>query len=777
MSLFRDLALGARFALSGGREGWTRTLLTAVGVGLGVALLLGTTALPGALNARNTRDNARNDYGSSVETGPAANTLLVGRADSSYQGDSVRGRLLQPEGDKPPLPPGVTAIPAPGTMVASPALRDLLASPEGRLLRERIPYKISATIADQGLMGPRELAYYAGNDTLKQRKETGGPSEVLRITGFVDRLPQEKLDPVLALLIVIIFVVLLMPVAVFIAAAVRFGGDRRDQRLAALRLAGADRRMTRWIAAGEALAGALVGLVLGTLFFVVGRQYVGDVSIAGLNVFPSDLDPTPLLAAGVAVAVPASAVGVTLFAMRSVVVEPLGVVRTSVPRKRRMWWRALPPLAGLALLAPMMGRGRDHGTFNQIQVIGGTVLLLIGVTALLPWLVEAVVRRLGGGSVGWQLAVRRMQLTSGSAARMVNGIAVAVAGAIALQMLFGAVEGDYVKSSGEDTSRAQLIVPLGTGTPAQQSREVQALKGTEGVTQTVALGYVDAGDRPKDLRHYTSVTVGTCADLRETATLPACADGDVFNAVGGEFDRETSAKPGSTLYLDPTNGGPGQPKDAEIPWTVPATVKNVQSRPDPMGMPRNGLLLTPGALAHTPNVPTRATVYVSTAPGDSLAKERVLNVAAAADPITKARALNSVQTSARFAGVRKGLYIGAAAVLMLIGASLLVSMLEQLRERKKLLSSLVAFGTRRTTLSWSVLWQTALPVALGLGLAAVVGLGLGSVLLRMVGRSVTIDWVPAVSMVGIGAGVVVLVTALSMPPLWRLMRPDGLRTE
>ena len=94
-------------------------------------------------------------------------------------------------------------------------------------------------------------------------------------------------------------------------------------------------------------------------------------------------------------------------------------------------------------------------------MIGGTVLLLIGVTALLPWLVEAVVRRLGGGSVGWQLAVRRLQLTSGSAARMVNGIAVAVAGAIALQMLFGAVEGDYVKSSGEDTSRAQLVVPLG----------------------------------------------------------------------------------------------------------------------------------------------------------------------------------------------------------------------------------------------------------------------------------------------------------------------------
>ncbi|RCH67926.1 ABC transporter permease [Streptomyces sp. SDr-06] len=777
MSLLRDLALGARFALSGGREGWTRTLLTAVGVGLGVALLLGTTALPGALTARHERDNARNDYGASVDSGPAADTLLIGRADTQYRGDDIRGRLLQPEGAKAPVPPGASTLPAPGTMVVSPALRDLLASPEGALLRERIPYKISATIADQGLMGPHELAYYAGSDALKQRKDAAdGPGEVLRVNAFVNKQPQEKLDPVLALLIVIIFVVLLMPVGVFIAAAVRFGGDRRDRRLAALRLAGADRRMTRWIAAGEALAGAVVGVVVGSLFFLIGRQYVGDISVAGLNVFPSDVDPNPLLAAGVALAVPAAAVAVTLFAMRSVVVEPLGVVRTSIPRRRRMWWRVLPPLAGLGLLVPMMGRGRDRGTFNQAQVIGGTVLLLIGVTALLPWLVEAVVRRLGGGSVGWQLAVRRLQLTSGSAARMVNGIAVAVAGAIALQMLFGAVEGDYVKASGEDTGRAQLVVPLGNASPDQQAREVQVLRNTEGVTHAVALGSLEGGEKAKEPQHYTSVTVGTCADLREVATLAACKDGDAFLATGGDWEGERAVTPGSTLYLDPTNGGSVR-RGAEVPWTVPAAVTKAPARPDPMGQRRSGVLITPGALPPGAKLPTRSTVFVSTAAGDSLARERVLNAATRADPLTSARSLNDLHTSTRFAGVRRGLYIGAAAVLMLIGASLLVSMLEQLRERKKLLSALIAFGTRRTTLSWSVLWQTAVPVALGLALAAVVGLGLGSVLLRMVGRSVTVDWVPAVSMVGIGAGVVVLVTALSLPPLWRLMRPDGLRTE
>src|SRR5438093_12575143 len=103
----------------------------------------------------------------------------------------------------------------------------------------------------------------------------------------------------------------------------------------------------------------------------------------------------------------------------------------------------------------MVGQGRGNGNFNQWMVIGGTVLLLVGVTALLPWAVEAAVNRLDAGSVSWQLAVRRLQLSSGSAARMVNGIAVAVAGAIALQMLFAGVEHDYTKETTNDLSQAQ----------------------------------------------------------------------------------------------------------------------------------------------------------------------------------------------------------------------------------------------------------------------------------------------------------------------------------
>ncbi|WP_371790877.1 ABC transporter permease [Streptomyces sp. NBC_01471] len=767
MSWTQDLTMGMKFAVGGGREGWTRTLLTAVGVGLGVALLLFTTAIPSALAARDAREDNRNDFGAIMIDKAAGNTMLLGVADTVYKGADVRGRLVRAEGPDAPLPPGTDALPGDGEMLVSPALHKLLTSDKGALLRERLPYRITGTLGDAGLTGPNELAYYAGDGHLTL-DETG---VVRRITSFAHLPPREAMDPVLRLLVVIIFVVLLMPVGVFIAAAVRFGSDSRDRRLAALRLVGTDSRMTRRIAAGEALAGSLLGVLFGAGFFLIGRAFVGDIDVAGINLFPADLDPSAGLAVLVVLAVPAAAVAVTLLALRGVVIEPLGVVRTSVPRRRRVWWRVLPPVAGLALLVPMLGKGRDSGRFNSTLVIGGSVLLLIGVTALLPWLIEAVVNRLGGGSTAWQLAVRRLQMTSGTAARLVNGIAVAVAGAIALQMLFAGIDGDYSKETGADTSRAQMVVQ----SDFTKTRMADALRSTHGVRKVLTVGRSSAGGA-KGAEETSNVYTGDCPSLRALATLPSCKNGDAFITVGGWDDNLTKiAKPGKRLFISPAFSGG---HDRTLTWTIPATTRTVHVTTDPAGGPvSGGMLLTPGALPALRHLPLVNTDYITLDPSEPDAIDLVRNSAAKVNPLTSVDALHEVREDNRFASVRKGLYIGATAVLLLIGASLLVSVLEQLRDRRKLLAALTAFGTRRSTMSWSVLWQTAVPVALGLLLATGVGLGLGSVLLDMVGHSVSVDWTAVAAMAGIGGGVVVLVTLLSLPSLWRLMRPEGLRTE
>jgi hypothetical protein len=770
--------MGVRFAFTGGREGWVRAVLTAVGVGLGVALLLLTTAVPSILSKRDDREAARQDIGILYNAGSASiqrsdASLVVGKTDTTYHDEEVRGRLLEPEGLKAPLPPGVDEFPTPDEMVVSPALKELLASGDGELLRERLPYRVVGTIDEAGLIGSTELAYYAGAKGLTERIDGQNVGRIDHF-GNVDAYPDEPLDPTLLLLVLVVFVVLLTPVAIFVAAAVRFGGERRDRRLAALRLVGSDSGMTRRIAAGEALAGALLGLLFGVGFFLIGRQIAGSIEVFNVSVFPSYLNPTPALAALVAVAVPAAAVLVTLFALRGVVIEPLGVVRTAKPARRRLWWRLLLPLAGLAMLYPMIGQGNNQGSFNEYMVTGGVVLLLVGITALLPWIVEAAVARLGSGAVSWQLAVRRLQLSSGTAARMVNGIAVAVAGAIALQMLFAGVEGQYTEPTGKDTSRANLEIDLANDIRVTSAGERFAR--TKGVRDVVPVAKGWVGDKRAEPELSSDVTIGDCAALQELAKLPSCREGDAFVLPRPDFDPDsvTLLKPGRTLYFDPTYD---PEKGKEIAWTLPGEVKTAQARKDSLRDDTYGLLVTPSALSEEVAPALAGSVYVRLDPSMPDAAERVRNTAAGIDPLADVWNWRSTQTSNQYESIRTGLFVGAACVLLLIGASLLVSQLEQLRERKKLLSALVAFGTRRRTLTLSVLWQTAIPITLGLLLASVVGLALGAVLLKMTDVPVTVDWASVLSMTGIGAGIVLVVTALSLPPLLRLMRPEGLRTE
>lgn len=158
------------------------------------------------------------------------------------------------------------------------------------------------------------------------------------------------------------------------------------------------------------------------------------------------------------------------------------------------------------------------------------------------------------------------------------------------------------------------------------------------------------------------------------------------------------------------------------------------------------------------------------------AAEYVRGTAAGIDPTLRINALKNLERDKQYGSVQTGLLVGGTLTMMLIAASLLVSQIEQLRERKRMLSVLVAFGTRRRTLAWSVLWQTAVPVVLGTGLAIVGGLVLGDFMLGIIGKSIG-DWWVFVPYAAVGAAVIMLVTVASMPPLWRMMRPDGLRTE
>ncbi|MBW5421293.1 FtsX-like permease family protein [Streptomyces sp. BG9H] len=770
--------MGMRFAV-GGREGWTRTILTAVGVGLGVALLLGAASVPELMERREDRSVARSaeDQFSGKQVAKSDSTVLQRDLPTDFRDKTVSGRVLRAEGSRPVLPPGLQKIPADGEMVVSPALRDLLDSSDGALLKERFgQYRVTGTIGDAGLIHPKELYYYAGSHALTPAK--GGH----RVANFGYAQPAEPLDPLLVVLVVLACVVLLTPVIIFIGTAVRFGGERRDRRLAALRLVGADAHTVRRIAAGESLSGALLGLAVGAVAFLGLRELFGMFDLTQVSAFPSDVVPLPGLALLVLAAVPVTAVVVTLISLRAVSIEPLGVVRSSKPRRRRLWWRLVMPLLGLGILLAAGRVGGDMGP--PVYAIGlGSTLTLVGLAALLPWLVEASVARLrGGGPVPWQLATRRLQLSSGTAARAVGGITVAVAGAVALQMMFGAMHDDFNRTTDNDPGRAKLVVTadVGDGKLAERmNSKFRTTKGVKNVIGTVTTYAVRPGKMSADaLRPLTELTVATCANLRELARIGTCEDGDTFVVHTGNKRLnkwvDATARPGKQLDLNPVSWD--EPGHRHVLWTLPADSRTVRARPDPGGELHDGVYATPGAVDRTKLVDASTTAMIQVDPDEPDAEEYIRNTAARVDPFLDVMTLRAVERDKQYATIHTGIQAGAMATMMLIAASMLVSMLEQLRERKRLLAALTAFGTRRGSMAWSVLWQTAIPVAIGLALAVAGGLGLGYVMVRMIQKSVT-DWWMFVPLTVAGAVLVAVVTLLSLPPLWRMMRPEGLRTE
>ena len=220
-----------------------------------MALLLVAAAVPHMLGDRRDRNYARADF-ASAESGP----LALADAETTFRDTEVRGRLVRVIGPGAPLPPGVTRLPGPGELVVSPALAQLLDSPDGALLRPRLPGRVIGTIGHAGLQGPSELVFYRGVGDI--------PAPWRYVTRFGSVAQPPGLDPVLLLLAGVALAALLMPVAVFIATAARFGGEARDRRLAALRLVGADRATTVRVAAGESALGGLLGVIAGAALFL-----------------------------------------------------------------------------------------------------------------------------------------------------------------------------------------------------------------------------------------------------------------------------------------------------------------------------------------------------------------------------------------------------------------------------------------------------------------------------------------------------------------------------
>ncbi|MFD6097864.1 FtsX-like permease family protein [Nocardiopsis flavescens] len=766
-----ELRLGAQLALRGGREVVLRTLLTAIGVGVATAALLLAASLPTVLDRLSERNADRVDHQVAPDPPPPAgeDTLLIGIATTTYETQEIHGRLLRAEGSDPPLPPGVAEIPGPGELLLSPALADLIDAPGNEVLRDRFDQTVVGEIGPEGLLGPHEAAFYLGSDDLSV--ENAG----IRITGFGGEPGPVLRGPVVLLLGVVGAVVMLTPVVVFLGAAVRFGGEQRERRLAALRLMGADRGAVRRIAAGETLPGIGLGLVLGAVLFLAGRPLVETVRVSS-GLYAGDVTPHPVLGALVFAGVPLLALWVVLASLRGVVVEPLGTVRRAERARPKLWWRLLLLVLGVVLIFLSMSPGQGASGDGWLPLVTvGLLAALFGTTAVLPWLVDRLFGRASGGPLALQLAVRRLAAAGGGPTRAVSGIVVTVAGTIALQSLFVNAWADAEVRLADTAAEAYTVDAFGAAgyqvqaelwMPPADDDPAGALARVPGVEEAAAFRTVwgtaaNGTDVP--------VRIADCAVLVQMADLPGCSAGDVFSAVPGLGS-------GDTLMVRPRDGA------TESAWTLPA----VSGFEGPLvehpwtgegHTARDVVLATPEAAAVPGEIAARSTIWIRadhTVPG---MEEGVRHTVAALDPTSRANFPITTLVNPGILDIRDALVAGALACLTVIAAGLVVGTVEQVRGRRRVHAVLTAFGARRSTLVASVVWQTTLPVFLGIVLATAVGTALGTLIQGVAGLPVRFVPVETLVIAGAGVGVAALTTLFAIPALLRTMRPEGLRSE
>ncbi|MEV6641407.1 FtsX-like permease family protein [Amycolatopsis sp. NPDC051371] len=764
--MMRDLALGLRLAVGGGRMSGAallRLAMTAFGIALAVAVLLPAAAFHHLIGAQAERKAA---IAQVIEPRAGVSPSLAYNWYPSVGDDFVKVTAIAATGANSPVPPGLSRLPAPGELAVSPELAAKLTGPGGDSLRAQLPGHVAGRIAREGVSDAGDLTAYYGVPAAQI--EAAG-DEGTTVYAFGKPYTGLGLSAIVLGVILPIAAVLLLPLLIFVTTASRMGAAQRERRLAALRLIGLDSRQVKRVAAAESLVGAGIGLAAGIGFFFLLRTFVADILPFGLRIFPEDLVPSWPLVVVIVLLVPGLAVGSALFGLRRTIVEPLGVVRQGKPVRRRMWWRWALTTIGVLLLGATLALGRGEGdTAAAVALAAGSVFLLVGVAALLPWLVEQLVERLHGGSPSWQLAIRRLQLDSGTASRVVSGLVVVLAGTILIQGVITSISsGADQRVSPAGVAAAPVRVQTTAAHEAEVGKLVSAVPGVTAAHPARAMSF-----RSGEGADYG--VVGDCVALKTQANIGDCSDGDVFYLVQAEGEAAPSGKRQLQGY---SRGG-----EVEGPeWTVPGTVRVVRSG-DTASAADHSLLVTPGALGGLALPDSTVEVYVS-GTGDPQALTD--NVARAVNPLAWNATVSTsdylddyrARDKQMMESFRSVLITASLFVLAVAAMSLLMLSIEQISERRRPLAALSAAGVPIGVLARGALWQTGIPVVVGVVLAVAAGLGLTAPILRLADRPMIIDVPVLLALAAATVAAVLLVTGLTMPLLRQVTRLDTLRSE
>ncbi|AVV45098.1 ABC transporter permease [Streptomyces sp. ID05-04B] len=487
------LPLTWHLARSVGRRGLQSHLLAAGAAAVGAFVLL--VMIAATLGSGVRADHTTWRTPAAVSAARATAVQAVTTTYARHEPVTVVNLAQLPGRPATPAPPGLSSFPEKGEVYLSPALAELVHKLPASRLADRFPKPASyGTIGTAGLASPDELVVVVGRastDPAVSEAADGdnwfddGQTERAPVAGFSAAEPKPSIftgsDRQTAVLGVVLVVA---PVIVLAAAAGRLGAARREQRLAALRLAGATPRQILAMTAAESAAVGAAGALTGALAYAallpalaripygVGTWYTGHLWV-GL----------PRLAAVVAAVVALLTVSAVSM-LRRVAVSPLGVAQQADPRRTRT--------IRLVLFAVVLGYilvSAQGGQLKTRQLIALLALFYGAFWLFGPWVVDRLGRIAGrfARRPATLLAARRLSDDPRGAWRTVSGLVLAglVAG-------FFSVIGLDVDAS---DNHGQVALVTADGAAARHTAaEARTLLREAGVTASVGVPSEDDVD-------------------------------------------------------------------------------------------------------------------------------------------------------------------------------------------------------------------------------------------------------------------------------------------
>jgi hypothetical protein len=574
----------------------------------------------------------------------------------------------------------------------------------------------------------------------------------------------------------------LVPIVALLVTCSTIGSAQRDRRLSALRLLGLTAWQSRFVTASESGVIAVVSVLGGNLLFWLLRAPLGPLIPVDGGVFPMDIGASAWTILALLALIPALAIGASIIALRLVSVSPLAVVRR-VATPQPSLWRLAPLLVGgaillleLALAPRLHTRGRLGGLLVAAGVLVAVGGLVVGSATINHRLARFLQQRIDLGLAA-SIGLRQIQRASARSSRTVTGLSclVFVSGLLfsVFPLLADAAAGDQralAERAGESTLFANV--------PADAAVNMADIRDTPGVTGVTAIRQVAV---QTDMAGVVStLLVVNCADLSRALSVAneRCTRGLRLGG-SGALPLEPGAQLQATLQGQAADGSV-QNFEVGSPFGLPGEL----ARADVLAelSEANGMAaefaLPEHAVARdlADQLQRFPGIVVVRHDGHHLEEVRTAVVLATrgAPALTAGEILADKEKTTR---TFRGLTWASVASAALVGfLSLLVAMVDQLREQLRVLSTLWVMGTPMRTLRTAMLVQAgavAIPaIVLSYGLSVLAAAAF--VRLATVSPQLPLAEITYVTLAAVAAP---LLAALAIMPMLKRAGLGSLPTE